>query len=90
MAVTNKATAQPHQTAMVAPPKSQAQAGITSTTSSSGGRSVTVTSTVAGGERGKSVEGGRMSGNATGPTTGKKWTLEEFDIGKPLGRGNFE
>ena len=73
---------------MAMPPK---QAVVTSTSSSqSGGQghTVTVTSTVmAGGERGKSVEGeGR--GSEAG-TTGKRWSLEEFDIGKPLGRGKI-
>ena len=72
---------------MAVPPK---QAGVTST-SSSGGRTVTVTSTMAGGERGKSsVEGGRGSESASeAGAGGKRWSLEEFDIGKPLGRGKI-
>ena len=72
------------------PPK---QAGVTST-SSSGGRTVTVTSTMAGREsqRGKSsVEGGRGSESASeAGAGGKRWSLEEFDIGKPLGRGKSD
>jgi hypothetical protein len=34
------------------------------------------------------VEGGRGSESASeAGTGGKRWSLEEFDIGKPLGRG---
>ena len=73
---------------MAVPPK---QAVVTSTSSSQSGglgRTVTVTSTVvAGGERDKPVErGGRGSEASAG---GKRWSLEEFDIGKPLGRGKI-
>lgn len=52
---------------------------------------------MAGGERGGIgkpnsvvVEGGRgreSASEATGGAGGKRWSLEEFDIGKPLGRG---
>ena len=83
LAVANKATA---QIGMVVAPK---QAGIISTTSSGGGHSITVT-TMAGGERGKPVEGGRGSESSSeAGAARKRWSLDEFDIGKPLGRGTY-
>lgn len=97
LTVTNKATA---QSSMAVPSKQAGHGGVTSSSTSSsaaghGGRTITVTSTMAGGsgERvGKpSAEGGRGSERASeaGTGGGKRWSLEEFDIGKPLGRGNI-
>ena len=92
LVVTNKAKAQAHQTTTEPiPPKKQDQREIT-TTCSSGGRTITVTtsSTVATGQKEKCLEGDkavRVESNSDTAAPRKRWSLEEFDIGKPLGRG---
>ena len=62
------------------------------TVSDSGRHTVTVTTTsssVAEGQRATSVEGTRSvrEGEGEAAALRKRWSLEEFDIGKPLGRG---
>ena len=55
---------------------------------SDSGRTVTTSSSsVAGGQRGTSVEGARPVRESEAVAQRKRWSLEEFDIGKPLGRG---
>ena len=88
LVVTNKAKAQSHQTTTEPiPPKKQDQRDIT-TTSSSGGHTITVTtsSTVATGQKEKCLEGDKAVRESNSDTAAprKRWSLEEFDIGKPL------
>ena len=57
---------------------------------SDSGRTVTTSSSsVAGGQRETSVEEARPVRESEADAQRKRWSLEEFDIGKPLGRGMF-
>ena len=91
LVVTNKATAQSHQTITEPIPHKKQDQRDNPTTSSSGGRTVTVTtsSAVATGQKEKCLEGDRTVGESNSDTAAprKRWSLENFDIGKPLGRG---
>ena len=57
--------------------------------SDSGRTLTTSSSSVAGSQRETSVEGAKPVRESEAAAQRKRWSLEEFDIGKPLGRGTF-